>query len=212
MSKNLEELKGFVPEPGEKINWEVIEDSFLSPLVKAYGNTHQRLDYHGEDDVWTHTKMVMDQLVELPLYKEQRKELQEALFTAALFHDLGKVYTTIKENGEYTSPFHAKVGAEKFKEYAKEELGLEEDDAFAELVALLVANHVKPMHALKKKEPEKELKRLAANKEISPDFTLELLSILVEADMKGRISKDLDKSVRTIENFRKYAKKTGLYN
>lgn len=214
MNSNFETLMSFVPENNEKVNWEEVENSFLSPVVENYANTHQRLDYHGEDDVWTHTKMVVDRLVELPDYKEFDKNLKQALFTAAFFHDLGKVYTTVKENGEWTSPYHASVGAEKFKELAAKELGSEEDkeiNDFVELVSLLIANHVKPMHALKKRFPEKELEKLVANQKLAPDFTLKLLSTLVEADMTGRISKDLDKSKRTIQNFRKLAKKLDLY-
>lgn len=215
MNKNYEELIALIPETDEEIDWDKIENSFLSPLVESYKNTHQRLDYHGEDDVWTHTKMVTEALTNIPDYKKLDRKLQQALFTAALFHDLGKVYTTIKEDGEWTSPFHAKVGAEKFNELAINELGIEDstpEKEFQDLVSILIANHVKPMHALKKKDPKKELLKLLENKKISPEFTLELLSILVEADMTGRISVDKEKSLNTIKRFRDYAKKENLFN
>lgn len=215
MNKNFKDFIELIPEVDEPVQWEKFEESFLSSLVEDYRNTHQRLDYHGEDDVWTHSKMVVDALIGLPEYKKLDRRLQEILFTAALFHDLGKIYTTKKENGEWTSPYHASVGADKFRELAVEELGLTDDQKekdFAETAALLIANHVKPMHALKKRAPEKELAKLAALSEIAPEFTLELLSLLVEADMRGRISVDTEKNLKTIDRFRKYAKETGYYN
>lgn len=211
MSEKLEYILNLVPENNENIDWTKIEESFLKSTVDQFKSTHQRLDYHGEDDVWTHTKMVVDTLVNLPDYSKLDRKLQEALFLSALFHDLGKIYTTKKENGEWTSPFHASVGAEKFKELAKEQFNLESDNDLVELVSLLIANHIKPMHALKKKNPKYELEKIASNKEINSDFNLKLLSLLVEADMKGRISKDLNKSIRTINNFRDFAKKVDLY-
>lgn len=210
MNENFETLMSFIPEEGKKVDWEVVENSFLEPTIELFKNTHQRLDYHGEDDVWTHTKMVVDELVDLPLYKELDEKDKKMAFTSALFHDIGKIYTTVKENGEWTSPYHASTGAERFRELAKEQLGLSEDNEeeknFIETVALLIGNHIKPMHVHQKRNPKAEAKKILRNQEIAEDFNLELLSILVEADMMGRISKDKENSIKTINRFRKIIK------
>ena len=57
--------------------------------------------YHSEGDVFRHTEMVCDCLLALPEWSELEQEEQELLFLAAAFHDIGKVFCTKQEDGNW---------------------------------------------------------------------------------------------------------------
>ena len=53
---------------------------------------------------------------------------------------------------------------------------------------------------------------MASSEKLLPDFTLDLLSIFVEADMKGRISQDIRESLELNEIFRLMAEENECLN
>ena len=71
--------------------------------------------YHSEGDVFRHTEMVCDCLLALPEWSELEQEEQELLFLAAAFHDIGKVFCTKQEDGNWVSPNHTIIGEKKFR-------------------------------------------------------------------------------------------------
>ncbi|MDE7477912.1 MAG: poly(A) polymerase, partial [Lachnospiraceae bacterium] len=56
------------------------------PELSVLKNIPQNPAYHGEGDVYRHTEMVCETLVELPEWQNLAKEEQELLFLAAVFH------------------------------------------------------------------------------------------------------------------------------
>lgn len=94
----------------ENIDWAGIEGA-LSSFVIPMSRTEQNPVFHGEGDVWTHTKMVCETLVKLDAFRDLPEDQQQAVFLAALLHDIGKIPTTRWEDDKWTSPNHTLVGS-----------------------------------------------------------------------------------------------------
>ena len=69
----------------------------------------QDAEWHAEGDVWTHTRMVWEEVGRLGGFSEMRPEHRRALRFAALWHDAGKPATTCfdEESGRTRSPKHS---------------------------------------------------------------------------------------------------------
>lgn len=85
------------------------EINALPPYLKALTTTQQRLDYHPEGDVFTHTMLVID------LAALSRDKVNEPLsfMWACLLHDIGKPQVTTVDGH---APRHNEAGVEAFKE------------------------------------------------------------------------------------------------
>lgn len=176
--------------------------------------TKQNPEWHGEGDVWTHTKMVCETLLQLDGFQSAGRKTQELLFLAALFHDIGKLPCTRMEDGKWTSPKHTIVGSKMARELLWKEYGFcgtKEWQQFRETICQLIRYHSVPMHILEQNHPENRIIKIAANGKLLPGFTLELLSILVEADMKGRICQDRAQSLELNEIFKVMAEDVDCY-
>ena len=81
-------------------------------LVCRYEDVPQDPEWHAEGDVFTHTKMVCEALLQLPEFQVLDEQEQHILFAAAMLHDVEKRSTTKREieNGKerIVSPHHAK--------------------------------------------------------------------------------------------------------
>lgn len=186
----MEDLLGLVSRAGSgNINWRGIETA-LSSFVVPMSRTEQSPEFHGEGDVWTHTKMVCETLVSLEEFRVLTPDRQQALFLAALLHDVGKIPTTRWEDDRWTSPNHSVVGSKMARQFLWQELGLcgtPEKQQLRETVCNLIRYHSFPPHAIDDPDSKRKLMAIAANAEQSPLFTLELLGILCQADALGRI-------------------------
>ena len=77
------------PEPPTwRVDWTAIDAAF--PWVQGMRGCPQDPLYHGEGDVWVHTRMVCEALSELPTFRQSPPEERQLLFTAALLHDVAK--------------------------------------------------------------------------------------------------------------------------
>ena len=84
----------------QNIDWNGIEAA-LSSFVIPMSRTEQNPEFHAEGDVWTHTKMVCEELVKLEAFCVLSEDQQQAVFLAALLHDIGKPETkTTDEEGK----------------------------------------------------------------------------------------------------------------
>ena len=95
--------------------------------------------YHGEGDVWQHTRLVCRQVTALNQWQTLSPLEQELLFLAAAFHDIGKPGCTRLEDGAWTSPRHTIGGEQVFRAMAYRQqarFGLTWDQR--ELVAKLI--------------------------------------------------------------------------
>ena len=176
----------------ENIDWVGIENA-LSSFVIPMSRTQQNPVFHDEGDVWTHTKMVCETLVKLDSFRNLTEDEQQILFLAALLHDIGKVPTTRWEDERWTSPNHTLVGSKMARQFLWQELGLcgtPEKQQLRETVCNLIRYHSFPPHAIDDPDGKRKLIAIAANGELCPLFSIELLCILCEADALGRVCRE----------------------
>lgn len=181
------------------MNWEQLKKSSLEeitawaetqPWCQAMADCVQDAEWHSEGDVWTHTKMVLSQLLELDEWISLSSREQTVLIWTALFHDVAKPLTTEvdPETGRIRSPKHA-VKGEHVARAVLRDLGC--DLVTREEVARLVRYHGRPAFLLERNKPEHEVVRL------SWLVNNRLLYLFALADTRGR---DTDSMSRPEEN------------
>ena len=185
------------------------KELLLQPFVSELKNTHQNLKGHGEDDVLTHTEMVIDELLHMSEFSNLEKRKQNELFCAAVLHDIGKPACTKQIDGEWKSSHHAVKGAMLAREYLWKNFEMSGDIElmqFRETVCLLIRYHDDPLHFMKYEDAERRIRRIAANGELAADFSLETLYLLSKADTLGRICDDKSDSITNVELFAELCK------
>lgn len=189
----MEDLLRLAAQAAEQnIDWAGIEAA-LASFVIPMSATGQDPLFHSEGDVWTHTKLVCEALVALDAFRDLSGEQQQAVFLAALLHDIGKISTTRWEDGRWVSPSHTSVGAKLARQFLWQELGLcgtPEKQRLRETVCSLIRYHSFPPHAMDDPDGRRKLLALAANGQNCPLFTVELLCVLCQADALGRLCRD----------------------
>lgn len=161
-------------EPGVDNVWDALEGSSLGKFFDAMAKTPQNPAFHGEGDVFAHTRMVCEVLVTLPAYREQDERRRAELFLAALLHDVGKIHTTREEAGRLVSPNHSAVGSCMARELLWREYGLcgtREAMRFRETVCALIRWHMAPVHMLLRPGAERYLRKMAEIGTLADDFT-----------------------------------------
>ncbi len=181
------------------MNWEQLKLKSLEDITawaetqtwcRAMAECAQDAEWHSEGDVWTHTKMVLEQLVELEEWSSLSQHEQIVLIFTALFHDVAKPLTSEvdSETGRVRSPKHA-VKGEHITRKVLRELGC--DLTTREEIARLVRYHGRPAFLLERDEPAHEVIRL------SWLVNNRLLYLFALADTRGR---DTDSMTRPEEN------------
>lgn len=203
MNENWNRLKQVIPcAPDWKIHWEILADTPLKPYILSMKQTQQNPLWHGEGDVWTHTKMVCEELGVEEEFRNLPENQQQMVFLAALLHDIGKIPCTRWVDGAWTSPSHTLVGSKMARELLWKYFGVcgtKKLQNIRECICNLIRNHSVPVHILDQKDPELRLIAIASQGKLIPDFSLSLLKILVRADLKGRIFGDISGSLEIME-------------
>ncbi|MEL6718569.1 MAG: HD domain-containing protein, partial [Bacteroidota bacterium] len=178
------------------INWDVLIAQF--EWLHDMKGVPQDPIWHEEGDVWVHTQMVVEELVQLEEFLVLDEQDKHILFAAALLHDVEKRSTTtieIIDNIErIISPKHAKKG-----EYMVRALLYKDIPTpffIREQIAKLVRLHGLPLWAIEKDDPRKSVI------EASLSVNTAHLTILAKADVLGRICKDKEKLLLKIELFK----------
>ncbi|MCL2102542.1 MAG: AAA family ATPase [Syntrophorhabdaceae bacterium] len=213
MDENL--LISFVPPAGETINWDMITQSSLSPYFTSMSKTMQNMEWHGEKDVLTHTKMVCEKLIQLKEWQKLGRHDQEALFIAALFHDIGKIACTRSENNQVISPNHTAIGDRMTRAILWKDFGLsgtQQARNFRETICCLIRHHSKPLFFYKDESPIRNAITIAANGDLARGYTNEMLYILGKADILGRISKNINEQLDNLEFFKEISEESGCFN
>ncbi|MEQ1903183.1 MAG: HD domain-containing protein, partial [Pirellulaceae bacterium] len=172
------------------MNWQALKQASLDNIFawaesrawcRAMSECAQDNRWHSEGDVWTHTKMVCQQLDRLSEWKTLDSDERTVLTLTALFHDAAKPLTSKSdgETGRITSPKHA-VKGEHLARGVLRDLGC--DLATRETIARLVRYHGRPAFLLERKEPKLEVVRL------SWLVNNRLLYLFALADNRGRDS------------------------
>lgn len=193
----------------QNIPWADIETA-LASHVAAMKKTPQPEAFHGEGDVWTHTKMVCECLVSQAEFASLSQEVRTAVFLAALLHDIAKPVTTRWEDGRWRAPNHAPTGARMARELLWDALsGSPEKQQLRETVCLLIRYHSTPPHALDDPNGIRKLRGIAENGALCPVFSLRLLCLLSRADALGRISVDQAQMLEQVQLCEVYAQECG---
>jgi len=206
-------LFGAFPAPPDfSVRWAELEGSAAGRFLNGMRQVCQNPRWHGEGDVAAHTRMVCETLAGSRDFQVLPELSRRVLFLAALLHDAGKLQTTRREDGAWTSPHHAAVGSRMVRACLWQEHGLGgtvDTMAFREAVCALVRHHMKPGRMLERDAPEGELLRIAAEGQLIPGFSLRLLCLLAWADAKGRIARDREALVERVLFCRDLVEETG---
>ena len=200
------DIQALVPESHVAIDFDGCLAAF--PQLELAKTTPQSPMYHGEGDVWTHTRMVVESLVSSAGYAALTTGDREQVFLAALLHDISKCSTTVIDpvTGAIGQPGHSRKGAIDAR-IALWDAGT--PFGVRESICRMIAVHQVPFYALE-----------ASRRGMTPEFTvrqlswqvdLHLLAMLAEADMRGRICPDQQKILDSIELFRELAREEDCY-
>lgn len=181
------------------MNWKDLQQSSLEqildwaesqPWCRAMADCAQDAEWHAEGDVWTHTKMVCQQLTELEDWPSLSHHEQTLLIFTALFHDAAKPLTTQvdPETGRVTTPKHAVKGEHLARGILRD---LDCDLETREEITSLVRYHGRPAFLLEREDPVVEVVK------ISWLVNNRLLFLFALADTRGR---DTDSMTRPEEN------------
>ncbi len=182
------------------MNWEKLKQASLDDIIgwaksqswcRAMAECAQDAEWHSEGDVWTHTKMVCGQLVELDEWPSLSPHEQIVLIFTALFHDVAKPLTTQvdPETGRVSSPKHA-IKGEHVARGVLRKIGC--DLTTREEIARLVRFHGRPAFLLERDEPAHEVVRL------SWLVNNRLLYLFALADTRGRDTDSMTRPEETL--------------
>ena len=182
-------------EVDKPVDWNKIESNF--DWVRDMQEVPQDPIWHAEGDVLTHTKMVVEALINLPEFAELDEQEKHILFASALLHDVEKRSTTSVEmiNGEerIVSPRHAKKGEFTARKILYKEIPT--PFSMREQIAKLVRLHGLPLWAIQRRDPRKEV--INASLVVNTKY----LSMLAKADILGRICEDQNEILYRIDLF-----------
>ena len=153
--------------------------------------TPQNPRWHGEGDVWTHTRLVCQALAGLADFRAMEPAARDALALAALLHDIGKAATTRLEDGAWCRRSMAPWGRSWREGCCGGISGCAaraQAQRFREAVCLLIRFHTRPLHLIEGDRPQAGALKLAASGELAPGFTLAALCLLSEADVLAACS------------------------
>lgn len=178
------------------IDWDALEARF--DWFQDMKEVPQDPEWHAEGNVFVHTKMVVEALLNLPEFKGLDEQSKHILFASAMLHDVEKRSTTtteeIKGRERIVSPKHAKKGEFTARTLLYQEMPT--PFVIREQIAKLVRWHGLPIWAISKSNPDK------AVIEASLVVNTAHLTMLAKADVLGRICKDQEEILLRIGLFK----------
>lgn len=179
------------------------------PELNPLKTTPQDAYYHAEGDVWTHTQMVCDALLQSSEYQQANDRDKFVMFYSALFHDISKpACTKFEEDGRITSAGHSKRGCVDTRIMlwkAEVPFDIRED------ICNIIATHQVPFFAFADKpkvgqegKPIRTPEYIAH--QLSWQLPLNLLIAVAKSDMIGRHFVDKQNCLDDIALFEEVAK------
>lgn len=153
------------------------------PELNSLIGCHQEPDWHPEGDVWVHTLMCLDEMVELR-FNNERDNL--VLFFAVLCHDLGKPLVTRIEDGRTRSIGHDEAAENSIRSFLAK---ITNENDLVEQVIMLVRSHLAPVYFATNHASPKAYRRLA-RKLAKVNLSLEMLERVARCDHFGRTTPD----------------------
>jgi predicted kinase len=187
------------PQPPDwTIDWAALDPL---PWIQDMKGCPQNPDRHAEGDVWIHVHLVVEALVGLLAWRELPEPDRRTLFLAALLHDVAKpACTRIEQDGRITARGHTWRGAVLARRILWR-AGV--PFAEREAVCAIVRHHLVPFFLADSEHP----RRLAI--EVSQTARCDLLALMAEADVRGRVCPDPQKLLDQIERFKVEATAAG---
>lgn len=186
--------------PSDRVPW---DDLQVFEWVRELEACPQDPIHHAEGNVWIHTRMVLETLLELPCYQELSEQDKAAVYLGCLLHDVAKPFTTrTEENGRITAKGHSRAG-ELLARRLLWEMGA--DFALREQVCGLIKFHQIPFFLIESPKAQ----RTAA--EVSLHCRADLLAIVAEADIRGRICTEIGRVMDNIELFRAFCQEENCF-
>jgi predicted kinase len=146
--------------------------------------------------------MVLETLLAMPAFRALPPEERDAVYVACLMHDVAKPATTKVEDGRITAKGHSRAG-ELMARRLLWDLGA--PFALRELVCGLIRYHQIPFYLVDRDDAP----RVAA--EVSMVARCDLLAMVAEADIRGRICADMARIVDQIELYREVCREEGCF-
>ncbi|MDB5341575.1 MAG: polynucleotide kinase [Planctomycetaceae bacterium] len=195
------------------MNWQELQKASIDDIVawaesqswcRAMAECAQDADWHSEGDVWTHTKMVCQQLLQLEEWPSLTSRERILLIFTALFHDAAKPLTSEVDpvTGRITSHKHSVKGEHLVRGVLR---SLDCDLATREQIARLVRYHGRPAFLLERPDPSHELIRL------SWLVNNRLLYLFALADTRGRDTDSMTRPVENLHFWKLVAEENGCY-
>jgi predicted kinase len=203
MINTYQRMKAVLPyDASKEIDWENLLSIF--PHLNLLSSTPQDPLWHGEGDVWTHTKMVCEAIVSSNDYRSADVNRKFVLFYSALFHDIAKGTCTQQEpGGAITSKGHCRRGAVDTRILlwrAGVPFEVRED------ICRIIAVHQTPFWIFK---DCKDNPAFMAHKLSWEVPSIKGLCAVAEADVRGRICPETKDILDDIELFRVLAGEEG---
>jgi predicted kinase len=174
------------------------------PWARAMAACRQDAGWHAEGDVWTHTRMVVEELERLPEWPALDRAAQIKLLVTALFHDAGKPQTTQVDpaTGRTHSPKHALAGMELGRDVLRA-LGC--PLRVREEIVALIRYHGRPPYLFEKANPAQEV--------ISLSWLLpqRLLYLFALADTRGRRTAEMSRPEDNLHLWRMLCEENGCF-
>lgn len=185
-------------------DWELMTDTF--DWLRILEAIPQDPEYHGEGNVLIHVKMVLDALINQDSWSGLTDVDKMCVFVSALMHDVGKAFCTKQEHGRITARNHSSKGASLSRILMWKGIPVPVPFKLREHITGLIRLHSLPLWLYEKENPERSVIRA------SQSVNLKLLSILAEADVKGRVCNDGDELLGRIELFRDEARRCNCFD
>lgn len=168
------------------------------PALRVLGDTPQDPVYHAEGDVWTHTQMVLQAMLEQKEYQQASEKDRFVLFWAALLHDIAKPQTTAvdPDSGRITQAGHSRRGmldARILLWRADVPFDLREQ------ICCIIGVHQLPFYALS--DDQRDTPEFMVHK-LSWELPLWKLCLVAKVDMLGRVAQDQQRALEDVELFR----------
>lgn len=176
------------PAVGERIDWSQLDEPWIAPMATCM---QDRL-HHAEGDVWTHTQMVCDALIQQERWRALPAPQRWITFVACLLHDIEKPATRRVEEGRIRHPRHSARGARRARQLLYR-AGV--PARLREQVANIILWHQVPFFLITQARPEDQAAKLSLTTQC------DLLGLVNIADALGRICEDQQSLVDNAELF-----------
>ena len=183
-------VTSFAPLVGSTFDWQAIDQTYDWVRTLRGQTTNfdlknrgkfwtQDSKHHAEGNVWVHTRMVLDWLVNSAFWQALSSDHKQVLFSAALLHDVAKPYTWRETSQGISNHNHSLIGSNMARGILWRQ-GV--DPLMREQVCALVAHHQKPL-SVWFSEQAYAYSQVA---KVSHECNIEHLMCLAYADVMGR--------------------------